>query len=86
MLREARTTEADDAVIPLWTDTDRATGAFAAAGTVACGAALLAAAVGVDLWAVPFFFFLVVVVAGVPSRSAPDSNTAVKKFEKRRIM
>jgi hypothetical protein len=71
--------------MPLWTAAARGAGALAAGAAVACGAAFLAA-VAVDLWAVPFFFFLVVVVAGVPSRSAPDSNTAVKKFEKRRII
>jgi len=56
------------------------------AAAAVLGAALLAAAVTVeDFRAVLFFFFLVLEV-GVPSRSAPDSISAVKKNGKLRII
>ena len=85
VLREVRTTAADDVATPRRTTATLGEGAFEVVAVATFGAAFLAAVVAVDLCAVLFFFFLVVVV-GVPSRRTPDSNSAVERFERRRII
>jgi hypothetical protein len=72
--------------MPLWTTAALGAGVWELVAAAGFGAAFLAVpAVAVDRWTTPFFFFFEVVV-GVPSRSAPDSNSAVKKIGKRRII
>ena len=87
---EVRTTNPAEDPVEVRATADRGAGALeeldAPAAAAVLGAAFLAAVVTAeDFRAVLFFFFLVVDV-GVPSRSAPDSISAVKKNGKRRII
>jgi len=90
-LSEVRTTKPEEVPVEVRTTAERGAGALEVeldvpAAAAVLGAAFLAAEVTVeDFRAVLFFFFLVVEV-GVPSRSAPDSISAVKKSGKRRII
>jgi len=90
-LIEVRTTSPAELPPDVRTTADRGDAALeedddVPAAAAVLGAVLLAAEVTVDDFRAVLFFFFLVVVVGVPSRSAPDSISAVKKSGKRRII